>query len=425
MEDSIWSTVSYIPLAVTHTQRLRIYSLFAHTPAVTMYRYEARDTLDVLVERQAQHAKQTGEDPDQYWGLQSSDKKTDTGAVDNVERALRSKLEVFSGYRHNPLSTLSKVFVDFDANHSGKMSEDEFVIAIATKLNFGGFKNELRALFKRYDLDSSGELTNEEFVSALFSKSDDASRLVGKIREVLSLRAGGFSSLKAMGRQFNIIDKDKNKRLSYVECEKGLNMLCRAFNIRISHSEAIRLFQEFDDNMDGAVSYDEFVRTIRGGMNPRRNHLVRLAFDTFEKDKWGRVTLRSIASAYDVSQHPDVISGRKSSTEALYEFMKKWDKDGDQSVSEAEFIEYYEWISANIENDDYFELMIRNAWHISGGQGWTGNTSCRRVLVEHTDGQQEIVELKNDIGIGTDTDKIKQRLRQQGVLNIKFVKLSG
>ena len=31
---------------------------------------------------------------------------------------------------------------------------------------------------------------------------------------------------------------------------------------------------------------------------------------------------------------------------------------------------YYNNVSASIDNDDYFELMIRNAWHISGGEGW-------------------------------------------------------
>lgn len=31
-----------------------------------------------------------------------------------------------------------------------------------------------------------------------------------------------------------------------------------------------------------------------------------------------------------------------------------------------EFIEYYTNISANIDNDAYFDLMISNAWNIEG-----------------------------------------------------------
>ena len=40
-------------------------------------------------------------------------------------------------------------------------------------------------------------------------------------------------------------------------------------------------------------------------------------------------------------------------------------------------------MGGNIDSDKYFELMIRNAWHISGGTGQAANTSCRRVLVIH------------------------------------------
>ena len=101
-----------------------------------------------------------------------------------------------------------------------------------------------------------------------------------------------------------------------------------------------------------------------------------------------------------------------------------------------------------IGNDDYFELMIRNAWHLSGGEGWCENTSCRspcapppqrppdadvrsrdrccsltryclgfalrRVLVTHTHGGQTVQEIKNDLGIGPhDVEKMKANLEAQ------------
>ena len=63
-------------------------------------------------------------------------------------------------------------------------------------------------------------------------------------------------------------------------------------------------------------------------------------------------------------------------------------------MSFAEFADYYANISASIDLDDYFELMMRNAWHISGGQGWCENTTCRRVLCIHADGRQTVEEIK-------------------------------
>jgi hypothetical protein len=37
-------------------------------------------------------------------------------------------------------------------------------------------------------------------------------------------------------------------------------------------------------------------------------------------------------------------------------------------VTPKEFQQYYAALSASIDEDDYFELMMRNAWHISGGK---------------------------------------------------------
>jgi hypothetical protein len=80
---------------------------------------------------------------------------------------------------------------------------------------------------------------------------------------------------------------------------------------------------------------------------------------------------------------------------ALREFLDTFDgaeKDGKVTVQE--FCKYYANLSSSIDEDDYFELMMRNAWHISGGEGWCANTSCRRVLVTHTDGTQTVEEIK-------------------------------
>ncbi len=87
------------------------------------------------------------------------------------------------------------------------------------------------------------------------------------------------------------------------------------------------------------------------------------------------------------------------------------------------FLTYYADVSASIDEDDYFELMMRNAWHIAGGEGQTGNTSNLRVLVSFTDGRpDEVICVENDLGVkATDTAKIIQRLTKQGVENIKGV----
>ncbi|CAK4074832.1 unnamed protein product [Aphanomyces euteiches] len=60
------------------------------------------------------------------------------------------------------------------------------------------------------------------------------------------------------------------------------------------------------------------------------------------------------------------MAGKISERQALINFMAQWDtatKDG--IVTFDEFEAYYQNVSALIDGDDYFELMIRNAWQLS------------------------------------------------------------
>jgi len=94
-------------------------------------------------------------------------------------------------------------------------------------------------------------------------------------------------------------------------------------------------------------------------------------------------------SKYDVSQSPDVKGGKASPAQAMQTFMNTYDANKDGQITREEFIENYQWISASIDSDDYFELMIRNAWHIAGaragaptrptcGSWWSTTTASRR-----------------------------------------------
>eukprot|EP00501_MAST-03F_sp_TOSAG23-6_P001445 GSMAST32.ASY1.ANO1.1502.1 assembled CDS len=157
-------------------------------------------------------------------------------------------------------------------------------------------------------------------------------------------------------------------------------------------------------------------------MNERRMSFVTKAYNLLDNNCDGTVTLEDIKNIYDCSQHPDVLSGRKTEEEALQHFAHQWDKDDSGVITPDEFAEYYRDISASIDDDDYFELMMRNAWHISGGEGWLENTTCR-VLVIYDDGSQSVEEIKNDLGISANDLDTMNRLEQQGIKNIKSIEL--
>ena len=53
-------------------------------------------------------------------------------------------------------------------------------------------------------------------------------------------------------------------------------------------------------------------------------------------------------------------------------------------------------MSASIDDDQYFELMMRNAWHLEGGSGVTESTTIQRKLVTGPDGSQRVVKLSQE-----------------------------
>lgn len=143
-------------------------------------------------------------------------------------------------------------------------------------------------------------------------------------------------------------------------------------------------FDIFDRDGDGQVDYEEFLRTIRGDMNDFRKQLVFRAFDIMDKDKSGIIDIHDIAGVYSAKKHPDVIAGRKTEDEVLFEFLDTFelhhspnaDDKRDGRVSKAEWLEYYQNVSMSIDDDRYFELMMTKAWNLDGQRvtkkGWGG-----------------------------------------------------
>eukprot|EP01065_Artemidia_motanka_P032700 TRINITY_DN39690_c0_g1_i1.p1 TRINITY_DN39690_c0_g1~~TRINITY_DN39690_c0_g1_i1.p1 ORF type:complete len:573 (+),score=206.27 TRINITY_DN39690_c0_g1_i1:70-1719(+) len=245
--------------------------------------------------------------------------------------------------------------------------------------------------------------------------------VLDRVRKKILARAGkrGF---KGLARILRIMDDNGNKKLSKEELKEGF----ATYRMSVTARELDTIYAYFDQDGNGSVSVTEFVRGVRGPMsNPKRVELVKLAYAKLDKTGDGIVNMQDVSMAYDAEKHPEVLDGTKTVEEVMEEFVGDWDKDGNGTITLDEFIEYYSDLSAGIDDDRYFELMIRNAWHISGGSGCTENTSNRRVLVVHMDGSQEVVEIKDDLGLrADDVPGMVRRLKKQGVKDIKRIELS-
>ena len=210
---------------------------------------------------------------------------------------------------------------------------------------------------------------------------------------------GGNNGIQSFSRVLKIMDDNGNKQLDKEEFKYGL----QDYGVKISKDEINMLFAHLDKDRSGSISFDELLSGLRGPMPKVRQDLVKLAYKVVDKTGDGIVTVEDLELAYDVSKNPDVASGKVTKAEALREFLSQWDQgDMDGIVTEDEFMEYYGNVSASIEDDAYFELMIRNAWHISGGKGASACTTTRRVMVKGPDGRTTVQEITDDLGIAGD-----------------------
>jgi Ca2+-binding EF-hand superfamily protein len=239
--------------------------------------------------------------------------------------------------------------------------------------------------------------------------------------KIMAYQRSGKCGIRGLIRMLRVMDDNGNRNLDKYELQNGLH----TYGLKFTSQQMDELMQFFDRDGNGQISITEFQRALRGPPNDRRMALVRQAYNLLDTNGDETVTFDELKELYDVSKHPDVTKKEKTAAQALSEFIKDWDKNGDNMITLDEFNDYYMDLSAGIEDDDYFELMIRNAWHLSGGVGVCANTSCRRVLVSHTNGKQTVEEIKNDIRIGPkELGKMIQNLKDQGIDDVKEIFLS-
>ena len=139
----------------------------------------------------------------------------------------------------------------------------------------------------------------------------------------------------------------------------------RDIGISLNEDEALAVLKHFYRNGNGMVSFDEFLRAIRGEINSNRLVWIKKAYQKLDVNGDGTVKLDDIAKLYDVSKHPDVTQGRKDPKQVYLEFMKLWDTQvADGIVTFEEFLEYFADVSASVDTDEYFAVMMQNAWKL-------------------------------------------------------------
>uniref|UniRef100_A0A673KXT7 Calcyphosine-like b n=1 Tax=Sinocyclocheilus rhinocerous TaxID=307959 RepID=A0A673KXT7_9TELE len=158
----------------------------------------------------------------------------------------------------------------------------------------------------------------------------------------LQCLARGSAGIKGLGRTFRIMVDDNSRTLDMKEFLKGLS------------------------DYGVLIEKEEFLITLRPPMSNARKEVVLQAFKKLDKTGDGVITIEDLRGVYNVKNHPKYRNGEWTEDQVFCKFLDSFDSpdDKDGKVTKEEFLNYYSGVSASIDTDIYFIVMMKNAWKL-------------------------------------------------------------
>jgi len=172
----------------------------------------------------------------------------------------------------------------------------------------------------------------------------------------------GANGILGLGKAFRIMDDNRSGDLTFQEFVNGM----RDMGLNLSDDEIRQMFQQFDTDGSGNIHYNEFLKAVRPPLNKNRLNLIDMAFKKLDKTGDGIVTFEDLKGTYNIQSHPEYQNGQKTEKELFQGFLKKFEEGGsiDGQLTREEFTDYYSGVSASIDEDIYFDLMMRQCWKL-------------------------------------------------------------
>lgn len=213
--------------------------------------------------------------------------------------------------------------------------------------------------------------------------SEEVLDLLEQLRDAYVAHAGGGIpeiGIKAMGRPFRRVSADGRRWMS-LEGIQRLVRDSRAFggnavsfgetqrSKEMIHRVADLLFSAFPqetlESGETVIDYDVFMDCVRGHMSSERKKAVWDVFRRLDFDNDGHLTILDIQARFNAQEHPVVVADSIFSADKLLKgFLVIWDENHSQHglVPYAEFLDFYNGLSAVIERDDVFFSILQTTW---------------------------------------------------------------
>lgn len=104
------------------------------------------------------------------------------------------------------------------------------------------------------------------------------------------IAARGARGISGIGKKFKIADDNNSKSLDQYEFKKAMS----DFRIGLSDAQVRVAFTCFDRDGSGEISYDEFLRSIRGEMNAGRKAIAQRVYKVMDSDGSGQIDINDI-----------------------------------------------------------------------------------------------------------------------------------
>ncbi|KRW99290.1 hypothetical protein PPERSA_07062 [Pseudocohnilembus persalinus] len=178
----------------------------------------------------------------------------------------------------------------------------------------------------------------------------------------------GVRGFLGLQKQFAIIDSDNDGLINLEQFKQAL----QRFRVDVTESEIEIVFNLFDKQLSKYINYRFFLYTLRGELDGFRTIVVQTVFDKIDTDRDGEVTLTECFQNFSARNHPEVKNNRKSEEEVNQEFRESLilhhQLEGNSQyeiITKHQFFQYFSYLSSTIQDNSYFESIMRQAFKIS------------------------------------------------------------